>query len=297
MTKEKTYRYDDAFKAKARAHQFAFRENELHITCDEKNPRVMLPAEAASRGLIFCDTYRELIREYTRKKTFGTSHLFADMLRSEHIPYNMFVPMEQDREHAAMLFNELTGGGIAHITKTRIEYAGKHDRSHYLKDGTSFDAFIEYIATDGRRGALGIEVKYTEKGYNIGKDEKEKIEEKGGEYQTETLKSGYFKEGMDINMFINADHLRQIWRNHILGYSMTEKGDFEIFHHIHLYPEENTHFHCHAVPEYRTLLTEKGYASFIPVTYEQIIALMEKYFRTERQTEWISYLKRRYLVE
>ena len=29
MTKGKTYRYDDEFKAKARAHQFAFRENEI----------------------------------------------------------------------------------------------------------------------------------------------------------------------------------------------------------------------------------------------------------------------------
>lgn len=36
MMKDKTYRYDDAFKAKARAHQFAFRENILNDYYEEK---------------------------------------------------------------------------------------------------------------------------------------------------------------------------------------------------------------------------------------------------------------------
>ena len=62
MIKGKTYRYDDEFKAKARAHQFAFRENELNDFYDEKNPQVILSPNAAKQGLIFCDTYRELIK-------------------------------------------------------------------------------------------------------------------------------------------------------------------------------------------------------------------------------------------
>lgn len=47
MIKGKTYRYDDEFKAKARAHQFAFRENELNDFYDEKNPQVILSPNAA----------------------------------------------------------------------------------------------------------------------------------------------------------------------------------------------------------------------------------------------------------
>ena len=60
MVKTKTYRYDDEFKAKARAHQFAFRENDLNDFYDEKNPQVILSPDAAKQGLIFCDIYREL---------------------------------------------------------------------------------------------------------------------------------------------------------------------------------------------------------------------------------------------
>jgi hypothetical protein len=32
-----------------------------------------------------------------------------------------------------------------------------------LGDNTSFDAYVEYRATDGARGAIGVEVKFTER--------------------------------------------------------------------------------------------------------------------------------------
>lgn len=72
MTKGKTYRYDDEFKAKARAHQFAFRENVLNDFYDEKNPQVILTPDAAKKGLIFCDTYRDFIqkREHLEHRLF-----------------------------------------------------------------------------------------------------------------------------------------------------------------------------------------------------------------------------------
>lgn len=172
MIKGKTYSYDDEFKAKARFHQFAFRENELNDFYDEKNPQVILSPDAAKRGLIFCDTYRELI--HSKVKSFKTSALFSNMLRSEHIPYNIFTPMEEDFNAAATLFNGIIGGGISKINNIYIEFAGKAeaDKSEYLNDGTSFDTFIEYVSSDGSTGGLGIEVKYTENGYRIGTKEK-----------------------------------------------------------------------------------------------------------------------------
>ncbi len=53
MIKRKTYRHDDKFKAKARAHQFAFVENELNYFYDEKNPQIIISPDAAKQGLIF----------------------------------------------------------------------------------------------------------------------------------------------------------------------------------------------------------------------------------------------------
>ena len=294
MIKGKTYRYDDEFKAKARAHQFAFRENELNDFYDEKNPQVILSPNAAKQGLIFCDTYRVLIK--SKVKSFKNSVLFSNMLRSEHIPYNIFTPMEEDLNASAMLFNQIIGGGVSKINHIRIEFAGVTDKSEYLNDGTSFDTFIEYISSDGSISGIGIEVKYTENGYPIGVKEKQDIENTDGLYYQITKKSQYYIPTLDIRSFVKANHLRQIWRNHILGYSMLHRGDIKHFHHIHLYPQSNKHFHEYAIPEYKTLLTECGKASFIDLTYESLFAMLSKYFKSDKHQEWLKYLQKRYIV-
>ena len=293
MIKGKTYRYDDEFKAKARAHQFAFREKELNDFYDEKNPQVILSPNAAKQGLIFCDTYRELIKSKVKSKS---SMLFSNMLRSEHIPYNIFTPMEEDLNAATTLFNEIIGGSISKISHIRIEFAGNaDDRSEYLNDGTSFDTFIEYISSDGSIGGIGIEVKYTENGYPIGVKERKDIENTNGLYYQMTKDSHWYIPTLNILSFIKANHLRQIWRNHILGYSMLCRGDIQHFHHIHLYPVGNKHFHERAIPEYKTLLTESGKVSFIALTYESLFDMIGKIFVSEKQQDWLKYLRKRYL--
>ena len=293
--KGKTYRYDDEFKAKARAHQFAFRENVLNDFYEEKNPQVILSPDAAKQGLIFCDTYRELIK--SKVQSFNSSALFSNMLRSEHIPYNIFTPMEEDLSAAATLFNGIIGGGISRITHIRIEYAGAADKSEYLNDGTSFDTFIEYVSSDGSVGGIGIEVKYTENGYPIGVKEKQDIENANGLYRQMTRESHWYIPTLDIVSFIKANHLRQIWRNHILGYSMLRKGDIQHFHHIHLYPQGNKHFHEYAIPEYKSLLTDSGKATFIDLTYESLLDRMSNIFLSEQQQEWLQYVGKRYLIK
>ena len=296
MRKGKTYRYDDEFKKKARAHQFAYRENVLNDFYDEKNPQVILSPDAAKQGLIFCETYRELIK--SKVKSFKFSALFSNMLRSEHIPYNIFTPMEKDKLAATALFNEVIGGGISCINNIHIEFAGQSaDRSEYLNDGTSFDTFIEYTTTENAKGGIGIEVKYTENGYRIGEKEKEYIEKPNGKYRQVSKESNYFIPSLNINSFIKANHLRQIWRNHILGYSMLKKGEIKRFHYIHLYPEGNRHFHKYAVPEYIQLLGEDGRNSFIALTYESLFKLIDSHFKQEKQKEWLEYLRKRYIVE
>jgi len=294
MISGKTYRYDDEFKAKARAHQFAFRENELNDFYDERNPQVILSPDAAKKGLIFCDTYRELIK--SKVKSFKTSALFSNMLRSEHIPYNIFTPMEEDLSATVMLFNEIIGGGISRINRIRIEFAGKADKSEYLNDGTSFDTFIEYVSSDGSIGGIGIEVKYTENGYPIGVKEKQDIEDTNGLYHQMTKKSHWYIPALDPLSFIKANHLRQIWRNHILGYSMLCRGEIRHFHHIHLYPQGNKHFYEHAIPEYKSLLTECGKASFIDLTYESLFDMISKIFTSDKHQDWMKYLRKRYIV-
>lgn len=295
MTKSRIYKQDDAFKGKARAHQFAFRDIVLNVSCDEKNPQVMLPSEAAKQGLMFFEGYRDLICQ--RAGGFKGTALFANMLRSEHIPYNIFTPMETDLFVAAKLFSSIIGIEIDRILDIKIEFAGDNSRDVYLNDGTSFDAYISYIAKDGNKGGIGVEVKYTEQGYRLGDKEKEDILDSNGRYNLISDLSGYFSESMSILRFVDDNDLRQIWRNHILGYAMVNNGDIVYFHHIHLYPEGNRHFGEKALPAYKSLLSNKGKFSFIGLTYEDLFDKMASFFVLDTHRSWIDYLRSRYLVE
>lgn len=288
----KEYKYDDDFKRRARALQFAFREEVLHDFNEERAPQVLLGGENARRGMIFYEGYRDLILS---KTGHIATPLTSNMLRSEHIPYNFFTPLETMPEISAEIFGNIIGIPIRKILEIRIEYAGAGDKSLYLDDRTSFDAFLRYEAANGAIGGIGIEVKYTEREYPLGVKESRDISGANERYRTMTAESGYYRPDLDIKAFLTAHHLRQIWRNHILGYSMKRKGDVEIIHHVHVYPRDNEHFHNYALPEYRQLLTEAGKESFKPLTYEEYFALLDQYREDKAIAAWVSYLRRRYL--
>lgn len=290
----KEYKPDDEFKRWARALQFAYRENVLHDFNEYRAPQVLLSDENAKQGLIFYEGYRDLILSKPKVGNV-TTQLTANMLRSEHIPYNLFTPLETMPEIAAEIFGEIIDISINKILAIEIEYAGNKDKSHYLNDRTSFDAFVRCEACDGKIGGIGIEVKYTENGYPFGEKEGKDIAGNNPKYQEMTAKSGYFRPDLDIKIFLTAHHIRQIWRNHILGFSMLNKGDVEIMHHVHIYPQNNVHFHDYALPEYRLLLTEKGNESFKTITYEEYFAILDKFGENEAVGSWVKYLRQRYL--
>ena len=66
---------------------------------------------------------------------------------------------------------------------------------------------------------------------------------------------------------------------------MVLRGDIEKFTSITVYPEANVHFHNDAMPDYYELLTETGKNTFIPLTYEELFSLMDKYLNIENGKE------------
>lgn len=288
----KEYKPDDKFKRWARALQFAYREDVLCDFNEYRTPQVLLSEENAKLGMIFYEGYRDLILS---KVGNVATQLTSNMLRSEHIPYNLFTPLETMPEIAVDLFSKMIGVPIKQIKAIEIEYPGRPENMPYLNDRTSFDTFVSYITPDDRKGGIGIEVKYTENEYALGEKEGKDIAGDNHLYKDMTAESGYFRSGLDISMFLTAHHLRQIWRNHILGYSMKHKGDVDIIHHVHIYPEHNEHFHNYALPEYRALLTGNGNESFKTITYENYFDMLNDYRDNEQVSDWVKYLRKRYL--
>jgi len=46
---------------------------------------------------------------------------------------------------------------------------------------------------------------------------------------------------------------------------------------------------------YEGLLSEKGFATCIPLTYEHLFDLMDKYLTINTKIKWVKYLRDRYL--
>lgn len=310
LYKVEEYKADTPWQAKARKHQSDFREKEMRVPAVPNTKRSgcygnVISAEDAARGVNFYAPFWSEIKADLNGKTGA---ILSNVLRSEHIPYNVFFPMRHDLTKAAVLFRNLTGRDVKTVRDIVIEYAPS-PKEEYLNDLTSFDVYVDYTDSHGDNCGIGIEVKYTEQGYQIGKGEEQKIGDKNSPYYRVTRESGcYDYGGMSEEEFIvsnfgkheRGNDLRQLWRNHILGLSMLQHDDsIKEFLSVHLYPSFNEHFNpatSTVLADFTALLNEKGQRTFMPLTFETLFEAMEACGMDEIDGDWLPYLKRRYVL-
>lgn len=269
----KQYSKDDEFKAKARLHQSNYRAEILQVDFDEYGNRL---TKVDAENLL--NFFPELGISETLKHRYPkySKGLYADMLRSEHIPFNVFAPLKQDLKLARVVFNKVLNGiEIQTIKSIEIEYAPS-PASEFLNDRTSFDAYIEFITNENEHGFLGIEVKYTEHEYKLKKGSKEDIDINNPQcaYNRISNQEGLFVP--NVTNQLKSDRLRQIWRNHLLGESMLihPKLNFKHFISIILYPAGNSHF-IEVIPEYQSCLTPVNRNKLQGLTFETFFAALE----------------------
>lgn len=293
----KQYPKDDktdptGFLKRARRHQSKFRAETLNLDFDTYGN--YLTSKDGKAGFNFYNDFEIFERVKERYPKYNKP-LYSNMLRSEHIPFNLFIPLDKDKELGKEIFNEFCNGIIQTIDKIEIEFAPK-PKENYLDDGTSFDAYIEYTHIDNLKGIIGIEVKYTEKEYKLPKGSKQErdIKNKKSKYYSVTENCGLYKPNT-IEKLI-SDKFRQIWRNHILGERilLVDFDEFKHFTSFTIFPEGNKHF-VETSKEYIELLKENK-NNFIPLTFENYFIACEKHVKTDKYKKWIKYLKDRYLV-
>jgi hypothetical protein len=286
----KQYYKDDEFKRKARLHQSKYRVDVLNVDCDEYGN--MLKEEDGRRGLNFYSDFDILNAVYERYGKKYSKQLYSNLLRSEHIPFNFFIPLRFDLEFAKNVLNEFVSNSINEITGINIEYAPE-PAVNYLDDRTSFDAIIRYKHTDNQIGILGIEVKYTEHGYTLkkGSKEEEDIKKLESKYWLTTQNSDLFVKGIEQKLI--HDNFRQIWRNQLLGESIKQRDKVGHFTSITIYPKGNIHF-SKVLTEYFSFLKVKE--GIIDITYEGFFEVLKKHSKNIRFYKWITYLEERYLI-
>jgi hypothetical protein len=280
------------FLGRARLHQSRFRAEHLRVPCGRYG-NYLLEADAR-KGLNFFDGFgiRDAVRE--RYPTYSRN-VYSNLLRSEHIPLNLFIPLNSDDEFRRRLFSTWLGFELRRVDEVRIEHAPM-PRTDFLNDRTSFDAYVEYEDEAGLRGLLGIEVKYTERPYPLGKGSKEDHDllDPGSAYHRVMAAAGIYSEGCIKSLL--RDEYRQIWRNQLLGESIQQrfKDQFACATLMVLYPEGNSHV-ANACAGYSTFLVHPEH-TFKALTYEQFLLDLRKHATSTAFAPWANYLHDRYIV-
>lgn len=280
------------FKAKARKHQAAFREKIMEEDCTDPYGCI-LPVEAGQKGANFHPGFGILEAVNKRYKSFRQP-LFCHILRSEHIPFNFFIPLKQHKDVLKKLLNHYLHDTVEKVMKLDVEYAPA-PFTNYLNDRTSFDSFLTYEHINGTQGIIGIEVKYTEHSYPLGHKERLEVNNPSGIYFKVSQNSGLYKEGSMAKL--KQDKYRQIWRNHLLGERILEV-DAQLYRHftlITLYPAGNTYMHS-ACMEYKELLNDEFKDKFLPLTYESFLKELSSLVKDGPLEHWTQYLNMRYIV-
>lgn len=281
------------FLGKARLHQSKYRAFKLKVSYDTHGN--YLTKEDALIGLNFYDDF-DIFQEVKKRYPKYSKPLYANMLRSEHIGFNLFVPLKIDFEFGKKVLNDLLSEQILSIDRVEIEYAPS-PAEKYLNDKTSFDTYIEYTHTDKQKGIIGIEVKYTEHEYPLkhGSKQEAYINDKNSKYHKISEQCLLYKPGT-IDQLI-TDKYRQIWRNQLLGESIIieDNDKFKHFTSLTIFPKGNFHF-IETSKEYMDMMIRNN-DRFVPVTYEDFLTTCDRNKPNDRFNRWLNYLQKRYIIE
>ncbi len=281
------YSPDDSFKAAARLHQSKYRAEILNVDFVDYGNRL---TEADGRRLLnYYDglDVRQILRlrypKYSKTRD-------ADMLRSEHIPFNLFAPLVNRPGLAEQILNNIFSRRFNPPIRVELECAPKPSEN-YLDDHTSFDAYIEARDEHEQLTGIGIEVKYTERGYPIGSTEENRMNNPDSLYWKVTQKSNVFRD--DGSQILINDDLRQIWRNHLLGLAMMQAGGIDQFILLTIYPSGNRYM-AESISRYRNLLTDEGKNNCLGLTFKVYIAGIKG---GDEIMAWKDFLQNRYIVK
>jgi hypothetical protein len=281
------------FKELAREHQIEFfhrlHPGSLGNTTSSRHQSHWLNADAARRGENFFSDYG-VVAIAGKGKEGQPAEWHCDTLRSQHVPFNLFAPLQIENTLARDVLGKLLDLKIDRIMEIKFEWP-PHGLNP-LGDRTSMDCYVEYV-TGARKGFVGFEVKYSEGGSAPNEKARSLFGNKHSVYWKTTKSSGMFADAPEE---LTSNTLQQIWRNHLLAYYWGEYGDFAEFKSVTLFPKGNEHFRK-ALEGYGALLNAKGKASTRVLTYEEYFECLGECAKSERQGQWAKYLSERYLIK
>lgn len=199
---------------------------------------MLTPADAA-RGLnfispeVFAFTRRSLaLRE--EGACVNVDRLFRNLLSSEPLVHNAFVPLALDLDLASRVFGRLLPDFVHQVTGIRFETSPSRDRTdpRFLGDGTAFDVALTVITPAGESATLFVEMKNTEACQGPPARHRARYDEASRE-------AGLHRD--PDTPALRSVMLEQFWRLHLLAELAVRHGHTSRAHLLVLYPRLNRH--------------------------------------------------------
>lgn len=234
----------------------------------------------------------EMATAKASRALFDEGRMWANLLSSQPLCFNLFGELTFDMEAATTCFKKLFPDRVGRVTAVKFEYSPGRGDAQYTGDRSAFDVFVEY-ERGGRTGFIGIEVKYAESLREESSRKATEIFEKHKvRYTTLTEDTGLFQPNViDI---LRRPPMSQIWRDHLLSISLLrhqdQKYDEGCF--VFLFPSLNKQ--CQdGVNQYATYLarSDEKISGFCPRHLEQFIHTVADHYNTD----WSNELRSRYL--
>ena len=265
------------FKRRIRLHQARWREANGHPMGSQKikgtSRRVGSRMESAyakqTMANFLSAGVRQAVIDRVRKKeplqTLNTDLLYADLLSSLPLSFNLFGELAMDPRRAEAAVRAWWPQLAASTVSVRLQHSPGRDDPRYLNDRTSFDAAIYYGNAAGRRGIIGVSTKYAEHAAK----EKAPAGDRLARYEEVARKSKAFHpEWRDA---VVGTDLQSIWIEHLLVLVMMQGRGTARYAEgrlVMVMPEGNVSFRS-AAERYAAVLADK--ATFEIRTLESLI--------------------------
>ncbi len=281
---------DNAFQRRARLLQALWREQHaLPVGLHRGKPLGSRIEPAFARDTL-ANFLSEGIREVVRHAVLGEGRqrdqliqedrLFSNLLSSQPLCFNLFGELARDLELATRVFQKLAPERVARVTGIAFEHSPGRGDLRFTADKSAFDVFVTYVSPAGRRGFLGIEVKYHE---GLG----DPAAAHRSRYDELAEAMGCFVAAREL---LTKPPLQQIWRDHLLAGALIAAGEgFDEGTFVFLAPRDNVAC-SKAVAKYRTMLTNER--TFLSWALEDVVQAIEHTV----QATWVDELVDRYVA-
>lgn len=234
---------DHRFRAAARLLQALWREDrELPIGSyrgpDGKRIKLgsrIAPAAGRAGANFMAPAIAALARRECAYREPGAlideARLYANLLSSMPLTFNLFGLLKLDLAFASRVLGELCPDlAGAYVQAVLFEHSPGRGDLAWTGDYSAFDVGLAYLTATGRRGFVGIEVKYSE----------------ACQEPAPTLRPRYDELAQAVDLFIDpldpalrTNPVQQLFRQHLLAAAMRLRGDVDEARFIVIAPRLN----------------------------------------------------------